>query len=66
MNTPSIDEMLRHVEGKYALTVAASKRARKITEVRGTQIGQTKAVSEALKEISQGKIKCISNYRDSN
>lgn len=57
MNQPTIDELLRHVDSKYALVVLAAKRARMLTEQGLVKDKSTKPVTIALHEISQGKVK---------
>jgi len=59
MDRPSIDELLRQIDSKYALAVLAAKRARMLT---GSQFENlypkgTKPVTVALEEIAQGKLK---------
>lgn len=55
---PSIDELVDKVDSKYALVVAASKRARQLQSVTMNQpnASTTKNVSRALWEIYNGKI----------
>lgn len=62
MRQPSIDALMKKMDSKYALVVAAAKRARNLTE--GTKplvnVGpnlSNKSVSMALEEIAAGKIK---------
>ncbi|MGB9886233.1 MAG: DNA-directed RNA polymerase subunit omega [Moorellales bacterium] len=59
MNKPTIDELMKQVNSKYALVVLAAKRARMLTpEQLTTPDGKMlKAVSVALQEIASGKIK---------
>ncbi|MFC5471915.1 DNA-directed RNA polymerase subunit omega [Cohnella suwonensis] len=57
---PSIDELVRKVDSKYTLVVAASKRARNLREGAMVNIGQPKShkqVGVALEEIYQDAIK---------
>jgi DNA-directed RNA polymerase subunit omega len=57
---PSIDEMVRKVESKYTLVVAASKRARQLREGAMCNLGAPKAhknVGVALEEIYHEAIK---------
>ncbi len=62
MKQPSIDLLMNQMESKYALVVAAAKRARLLTDGAGPLIviganESTKPVSVALDEIAAGKIK---------
>lgn len=59
MNKPSLDELLKHVNSKYALVVLAAKRARMLTadELTTPDGRLLKPVSVALQEIANGKIK---------
>jgi len=59
VNKPTIDELMKQVNSKYALVVLAAKRARMLTpEELTTPDGKMlKAVSVALQEIASGKIK---------
>lgn len=58
MKQPSLDVLLKFVDSKYTLVVAAAKRAREITE--GVQplveSESDKPVTIALQEISSNKI----------
>lgn len=61
MRQPSIDELMKKSDSKYALVVLAAKRARLLTEgakpfivIGGLQ--SSKPVSIALEEIAEGKI----------
>lgn len=58
---PSIDELVNLVDSKYALVVAASKRARQLQLVTMNQpnASTTKNVSRALWEIHSGKIQYV-------
>ncbi|HOP73908.1 MAG TPA: DNA-directed RNA polymerase subunit omega [Bacillota bacterium] len=55
---PSLDELIRHVDSRYTLVIAAAKRARQILEENNNndEEQKEKAVSLALKEIYAGKI----------
>jgi DNA-directed RNA polymerase subunit omega len=59
--TTTLDELLQKVDSRYTLVVVAAKRARKLTEKRDNDknngFSVRKPVTEALKEIAQGKIK---------
>ncbi|MGI9952314.1 DNA-directed RNA polymerase subunit omega [Moorellaceae bacterium AZ2] len=59
MNRPSIDELLRQIDNKYALAVLAAKRARMLTQgqLENFYPKGTKAVTVALQEIAEGKLK---------
>ncbi|MGI6224909.1 MAG: DNA-directed RNA polymerase subunit omega [Peptococcales bacterium] len=58
MIKPSIDVLVKKVDSKYSLVVAAAKRARNIVE--GSQVlvetDSSKPVTRALYEIAAGKI----------
>lgn len=55
---PSLDELLKHVDSRYTLVTASAKRARKILEEAKTDEEKTiKAVTIALEEINNGKLK---------
>ncbi|MFZ5633394.1 MAG: DNA-directed RNA polymerase subunit omega [Bacillota bacterium] len=56
----NLDELMQKVDSRYTLVVVAAKRARKLTEKKdNNNNGYTvrKPVTEALKEISQGRIR---------
>lgn len=58
MINPPLDELLKHVDSRYTLVIAAAKRARRILEEETpTEERSIKAVSAALVEISEDKIK---------
>lgn len=56
---PSIDELVKHVDSKYTMVVAAAKRARQLNE--GTpptiQPRSIKAVTIALEELAAGTLR---------
>jgi len=55
---PPLDQLLKHVDNKYTLATVASKRARQIIDNEQTSDERsTKAVTIALEEIFNGKIK---------
>ncbi len=61
MRQPSLDVLMAKMESKYALVVAAAKRARLLTDGAQALINVTpneanKPVSIALEEIAAGKI----------
>ena len=53
---PSLDDLMKKVDSKYALVVAAAKRGRQITEARERVVDGSlpKPVSLALDEIARG------------
>lgn len=55
---PSIDELLRRVDSKYTLVIAAAKRGRQLREGAAPAIdcGSRKEVTIGLHEINRGKI----------
>ncbi|KXG75554.1 DNA-directed RNA polymerase subunit omega [Fervidicola ferrireducens] len=59
MMYPSIDSLTSKYESKYALVVAAAKRARQLVEgsPKLVDVKTTKPVSIALFELDSGKIK---------
>lgn len=59
MKQPSLDDLMNRVDSKYALVVAAAKRARALMEdsnAEGLAKG-TKPVTRALEEIADGRIR---------
>ncbi|MBU7008453.1 DNA-directed RNA polymerase subunit omega [Phosphitispora fastidiosa] len=58
MKQPSLDDLMKHVDSKYTLVVAAAKRAREITEgmPKLVESDSYKPVSVALEEISENLI----------
>ena len=56
---PSLDELVKHVDSKYTLVVAAAKRARQLRDgdVPMVRSRSRKEVSIALEEIAAGKIR---------
>ncbi|MDR7543962.1 MAG: DNA-directed RNA polymerase subunit omega [Armatimonadota bacterium] len=59
MIKPPLEELLDQVDSKYALVMAAAKRARQIKEggLPLVDIDSTNPVSIALEEIATGKIR---------
>lgn len=55
---PSIDNLVKRVDSKYTLVIAAAKRARQILDGSPIMVetDSTKDVTIALEEISQGKL----------
>ncbi len=57
MNKPSLDVLMKKVDSRYSLVVAAAKRARALTEPgEYEEKVEGKPVSVALKEIADDKI----------
>ena len=58
MTQPSLDELIKKVDSKYTLVVAAAKRGRELMDGRPSliQTATTKPVSVALEEIHAGRI----------
>lgn len=56
----TLDNLLLKVDSRYTLVVVAAKRARRLTEKKENErdngLNVRKPVSEALKEIAQGRI----------
>lgn len=65
MRQPTIDDLMKRIDSKYALVVAAAKRARQITDNATAKDSSTEAVlkpvSAALEEIGSGKLEIIAN-----
>lgn len=60
MNQPSLDELMKKVDSRYALVVIAAKRARVLTEKQNSNNSNSKAVkpvTAALQEIVEDKIR---------
>lgn len=55
---PSLDSMIKYVDSKYTLVVAAAKRARQLVDgdEKMVDVKTNKPVSIALFEINEGKI----------
>ena len=63
---PTVNELLDHAENRFALVIAASKRAREIAngdEVL-TDVKEEAPVTLAANEINEGKIKIFYNKND--
>ena len=61
---PTVNELLDHAENRFALVIAASKRAREIAngdEVL-TEVKEEAPVTLAANEINEGKIKNVNEY----
>ncbi len=58
MKQPSLDVLMKKVDSKYTLVVAAAKRARELTEGEEKTVGTEsyKPVTIALEEIAQNKV----------
>lgn len=56
---PSVTELLRKIDNRYALVVATSKRARQIAagEAPMTNVKEESPVTLAANEIAEGKVK---------
>ena len=59
MIRPALEELLDQVETKYALVIAAAKRARQLKDgvLPLVDIDSTNAVSIALEEIATGRVR---------
>lgn len=59
MKQPSLDDLMKQVDSKYTLVVAAAKRARMITEGADRLVDSEsyKAVTVALEEIASDKVR---------
>ena len=62
---PTVNELLDHAENRFALVIAASKRARQIADgdEKLTNVKEESPVTLAANEINEGKI-IISNKED--
>ena len=58
---PTVNELLEHAENRYALVIAASKRAREIAKGDEplTSTDEKSPVTIAANEISEGKVKIV-------
>jgi DNA-directed RNA polymerase subunit omega len=58
MKQPSLDILMRNVDSKYTLVVAAAKRARELTDLadKAPELISYKPVTHALDEIAKQKI----------
>ena len=56
---PTVNELLKYAENRYALVIATSKRARQIAkgEEKKTEVNEKSPVTIAANEIAEGKIK---------
>ncbi len=61
MLKPSLDELMSRVDSKYALVVAASRRARELMAGAGPLVDTeaTKPVTIALQEIADGRLDIV-------
>lgn len=59
MINPPLDELMKRVDSRYTLVVAAAKRARLILETMDPELDEKvgKPVSLALEEIKNGRLK---------
>ena len=58
MINPSIVELLKHVENKYSLVIATSKRARKLIDGESPviEMGVSKPLTTAIEEVDSDKM----------
>ena len=63
---PTVNELLDHAENRFALVIAASKRAREIANGDKvlTDVKEEAPVTLAANEINEGKIKIFSNKNE--
>ncbi|MTI79798.1 MAG: DNA-directed RNA polymerase subunit omega [Firmicutes bacterium] len=64
MNSIPLDELLKKVDSRYSLVVAAAKRARLLTEenlLNENKEVRRKTVSRALEEISLERVEILTN-----
>lgn len=58
MTEPSVDELLKKVDSQYTLVIMAARRARAINDEEDiSQRGKVKAVTSALEEIEEDRVK---------
>lgn len=65
---PTVNELLEHAENRYALVIAASKRAREIAKGDEplTKTDDTSPVTIAANEIVEGKVSIIGEDKEEN
>ncbi len=63
---PTVNELLKHAENRYALVIETSKRARQITKgsEKLTDIDDKSAVTIAANEIAEGKVAIVDGSVD--
>ena len=63
---PTVNELLNHAENRFALVIAASKRAREIANGDKvlTDVKEEAPVTLAANEINEGKIKIFSDKNE--
>ncbi|HHW19124.1 MAG TPA: DNA-directed RNA polymerase subunit omega [Firmicutes bacterium] len=58
MTNPPLEDLMKKVDSKYSLVIAAAKRARQIVSQKETNaLAVHKPVTIALEEIASGKVK---------
>lgn len=57
MINPPLDELIKQVDSRYTLVVAAAKRARQLLETDGFAEKARKPVTEALEELRSGVLR---------
>ncbi len=59
INNPSIDTLLQHIDSRYELVIAISRRARQLAGD-STAAGSTEsAVSRVAAEVAEGKVRIV-------
>lgn len=63
---PTVKELLEHVENRYALVIAASKRAREVSngDTVLVETDETAPVTIAANEIVAGKVKIVEDEKE--
>ena len=66
MVKPTVKELLNHVENRYELVIATSKRARQISEGDTvlTKVEEPSPVTLATNEIAEGKVTIIEDVEE--
>ena len=64
---PTVNELLKHAENRFALVIATSKRAREISKGDKplTDVKEESSVTLAANEINEGKVTIITSKQDS-
>ena len=66
MVKPTVKELLNHVENRYELVIATSKRARQIAagDAVLTKVNEPSPVTLATNEIAEGKVTVVDNNEE--
>ena len=68
LNKPSLRELMRNVDSKYALVIIAAKRARDLVDQNPELLATSTVnpVSLALDELASGKLTCTSEEKSAH